>query len=168
MIICLCSQSSFLWRQQYRKAKRYSLKFDETMMYYWQWRPWLSSLPQLRTILQQTFCTRSVITIREVLRAACDLNAIAHEVQDVFWMRETATSCVSSQLWQTCDGQRAKGQLCFMHVSATEKEKRFSLQDSEAFDPMVGRIVGCLKSCLTSMHANAWCASLKWHVEICF
>jgi len=93
-----------------------------------------------------------VITIREVLQAACDLNASAHQVQDVFWMRETATSCVSSQLWHTCDGQRAKGQLFFMHVSATEKEKRFSFLDSEAFDPMVGQIVGCLKSCLTSMH----------------
>eukprot|EP00434_Breviolum_minutum_P019937 symbB.v1.2.017592.t1/scaffold1330.1/size125110/10 len=88
---------------------------------------------------------------KEVLRAACDLNAIAREVQDVFWMRETATSFVSSQPRHTCDGQRAKGQLCFMHVSATEKEKRFSLQDSEAFDPMVGQIVGCLKRSFGSM-----------------
>lgn len=165
MIICLCSQSSFLWRQQYRKAKRYSLKFDETMMYYWQWRPWLSSLPQLRTILQQTFCTRSVITIREVLRAACDLNAIAHEVQDVFWMRETATSFVSSQPRHTCDGQRAKGQLCFFARLCHREREAILFTRFWSFRPD-----GWSNSWMFEVlpHKHAWCASLKWHVEICF
>ena len=83
-----------------------------------------------------------------------------HQIQDVvFWMCETATSLVSSQPRHTCAGQRAKGELCFMHVSANEKEKRFSSQDSETFDPLFGQVVWCLKkSCLTSMRCV-----IIWH-----